>query len=431
MEWLSMKRFSLYLIIALLTFTVGFAATMIMRPLRRTAATERTARLALKTQSTAPSCGSESVRRLKEASRADAADANLRHLLGEAYRDLGCYEEASRAYQEAITIAPSDSQPYGDLANTYDHLGRYEEAIEVLKKGLRLDPEDAFSQSELGFAYNALGQYRPALKAFRRALQLDPGDAYAHATVSDTYLHLGRYREAAAEARQAISLSTVADDDAALCNAAWTLFSLNRLEETIGALQKALHLSPDNIFTHCELGRVYAVTGREEEAAASFRKAIARAPVAPDEYLERGWAFLYLGDEDAAASEARSYLHRTGWKGHEAPRAGLLAHLAYRRAHREPEARDLITEAAANGDPSFWPQKIISYLRHQMTAAELLAQASSEEEMTEAQAYLGLNLSLEGHLSEARTYLTWVRDHGSREFSGYVVVLKELKQLQN
>jgi tetratricopeptide (TPR) repeat protein len=418
------------LIIALFTFTIGVFIATVINPFL-TPIIPRRALSRPRAESTGLPCENEKVKQLREAGRADPDDASLRTELADTYQNLGCYDEASNAYQEALAIDPSDTETYSNLGNTYDQLGRYEEAIEVLRKGLKLDPEDTYNQSELGFVYNALNRYQESLRALQQNIQLDPDDAFAHAELGDTYFHLKRYQEAAAEARKAITLSQTDYDNPALDNAGLVLIKLSQYEEAIEAFQQSISLDPDNIHAYFGLGKVYTILARREDARASYKRLLAIRPLTPDEYQLRGFAYLHLGYGSAAALEARNYLNRTRWKGHESPYAGLLAYLGYRQAHRDKEADEMLAEADAHMTSPAWPKNIYRYLRSEITESKLLALASGNNELAEAHAYIGMNLSLAGRTSEAFRHLVWLDENNDKDSVEFANLIDEWSQLRD
>ena len=75
----------------------------------------------------------------------------------------------------------------------------------------------------------------------------------------------------------------------------------------------------------------------------------------------------------------------------------------------EDEARRLLDDEVAKGHTSGWPYPVIRYLRHEIEAADLLTAATSNFEMTLAQLYLGMDLTLDGHPQAALAHLRWVK----------------------
>lgn len=418
------------LIIALFTFTIGVFIATVTNPFLIPIAARR-AFNRVPAQSTAPPCENEKVKRLREAWKDEPHNAYLRTQLADTYQDLGCYDEAIDAYREALAIDPSNTDAYSNLGNTFDLLSRYDEAIVVLRKGLTIDPKDAYNYTELGYVYNALDRYQDSLKALQRNIQLDPEDAFAHAELGDTYFHLKRYADAAAEARKAIYLSLTEDDATALGNAGLILIKLNQYEEAIETFQRSISLNPDSIHAYFGLGRVYTVLGRREDSIASYERLLAIKPLTPDDYQLRGLAYLRLGYGNAAALEARNYLNKTHWKGHDSPYAGLLAYFGYRQAHHEREADEMLAEADAHMASTSWPKNIYRYLSGEITGSQLLGLASGNNELAEAHAYIGMNVSLSGRTQEALSHLVWLDENGDKDFVEFASLIDEWSRIRD
>jgi lipoprotein NlpI len=59
-----------------------------------------------------------------------------------------------------------------------------------------------------------------------------------------------------------------------------------------------------------------------------------------------------------------------------------------------------------------------------------LEQATDNDKLTEAHAYIGLDLSLEGRDEAALTHLKWVRENGNRNFVEYPLALGEIARIE-
>jgi tetratricopeptide (TPR) repeat protein len=406
----------------------------------------------------------QSAKRLVEAR---PKDANLRYLLGQAYNQSGCFEEAINSFKEAIALDPKSAvamagaihdigytyavqrkyreaaeafklaitadpkyySAYRNLGNTYDHLGQVKEAIKILKQGINIQPRDAYSHAELSYAYTLIGQMRNAMKAAKRVTQLEPTNAYAFAQLSEIYIKLKKKTAAVKLARKAISLSSVPNDNVALSNAAELLIELGKYDEAIVASKRSISLDPTLADAYFNLAHAYILIDRYGDAVASYEQGFKLAPSYTGTYLDRGWGYLYLERGAEAAADARAYIETEGWKDRHAPYAAFMAHFGYRQAKRDDEAHKIVAEAAAHIDSSSWPYKILRYLRHEITAQELIDLATNNDKQTEARAYIGMNLLLAGHRDEAYVYLEWVRKNGNKSFVEYALAITEINRL--
>jgi lipoprotein NlpI len=60
----------------------------------------------------------------------------------------------------------------------------------------------------------------------------------------------------------------------------------------------------------------------------------------------------------------------------------------------------------------------------------LIALATDGDKKTEAQAYIGMDLSLAGKSDEALIYLRWVKDNGNKNFVEYTLALSEINRIE-
>jgi lipoprotein NlpI len=143
----------------------------------------------------------------------------------------------------------------------------------------------------------------------------------------------------------------------------------------------------------------------------------------------RAWNYMYMGARgEAAASDARRLLEIVGWRSEVSQFMVLLAHLGYRQAGLDREARGVLEEAATRCDTKSWPYPVIEYMRD--SAAEtLLDAAANNDKKTEAHTYIGMDLVLKGRIDEARGHFAWVREYGNKLFLEYPLALAELNRL--
>ncbi|MEN3336863.1 MAG: hypothetical protein V7647_539 [Acidobacteriota bacterium] len=64
-----------------------------------------------------------------------------------------------------------------------------------------------------------------------------------------------------------------------------------------------------------------------------------------------------------------------------------------------------------------------------MSADQLFEIAASNNDRTEAHAYVGMDLLLKGHPEDARRHFEWVRDYGNKRFIEYTLALAELGRM--
>jgi tetratricopeptide (TPR) repeat protein len=294
-----------------------------------------------------------------------------------------------------IQSAPlSEAEANYYLGDLQVHGNLQKEAEELLQKSLALDPGFALSRISLSVLRFRQGRLDEGKKLVQEAIALDPKN----------YLGYLYYAEVLTEEKQ--------------------------YEEAIKAYKQAALLKPDAWRIHAGLAQVYLALGQDAEASKAFSAALRLDP--KNSYLNRIYSYtaLRMARGSLAAVNAMIYIRRQGWRDEHSLYMAMVTHYGYRMAKQTNEATKVLEDAAARGDTSGWPYPVIEYLRHKLTADELLALAVDNDKQTEAHAYIGLALSLDGEREAALTHLRWVRENGNRDFVEYPLALSEINRLE-
>lgn len=270
---------------------------------------------------------------------------------------------------------------------------RFDEAETYLKKSLELDAN--FTMSQISFGILRLGQRRlpEARKLLESAIASDSRNYLGH-------LHYGH-----------------------------VLAQEERYEDAIKSYQQAIQLKPGVAQTYSDLGYSYLNLGRDREAIEAFKQATRLDYKNPYLYRSRSYVYLRLAEGTLAASDARMYLRLQGWQDDHSPYMALVLHFGLRQSKQATPAGNILAEASAKLTVSEWPYPVIHYLQRKVTAPELLALATDNDKLTEAHAYIGLDLSLSGSREEALPHLHWVRENGNKNFIEYPLALAEIERL--
>jgi tetratricopeptide (TPR) repeat protein len=274
---------------------------------------------------------------------------------------------------------------------------RFDEAAEHLQKSATLDANFAPARVSLGLT--RLYQRRPAeaQKILSDALALDPRNPLAH------------YHYAS------------------------TLQAENKLEEAAASFRQAIALKPDLAGAHSALGRIYRDLRRNEEALEAYNQAVRYAPDVDSHYQSRAYVNLQLGRGNGASFDARAFIQLQGWSDDSAPYLALAAYFGYRQKGRAADAAKILAEATAKTDATAaaWPRLVCKYLAGELTAADLLKQATDNDKLTEAHTYIGLDLSLNNKRDDALPHLRWVRENGNRNFVEYPLAVTEAERIES
>ncbi|MEE9613058.1 MAG: tetratricopeptide repeat protein, partial [Desulfatiglandales bacterium] len=152
-----------------------------------------------------------------------------------------------------------------------------EKAYQLALRALSLNDSLPNAHYLLGFVYQWKKQHEEAIAELERVLALDPNDADGHAGLAELLIWAGRAEEAIVLLQEAMRLNPhypVWYLD--VLGAAYSL--LERYEEAIETLQRALIRNPDLFSTHIILASVYSETGRIEEARAEVEELLRISP---------------------------------------------------------------------------------------------------------------------------------------------------------
>jgi Flp pilus assembly protein TadD len=179
------------------------------------------------------------------------------------------------------------------------------EAENILRAVLEAEPRHAGALAELGVVVAHRGEFYEALYRLDRALKINRRDSRAHNNRGMVLGELGHHDEALAE----IEIALVQSHDS--CAVTWnnkgnTLIFLNRNEEAVVALRKAIRIDPKHVLSWYNLGIALQRLGRSAESVSALERAIELQPGYPDARFNLSMAQLSLGDYEA------------GWRNYEA-----------------------------------------------------------------------------------------------------------------
>ncbi len=167
-------------------------------------------------------------------------------------RMQGRREEALDAYRALLEIYPNYALAYAYVGRVLVQLQQYEEAVNPLSKALAMTraassvtaelPKPVSVHVLLGTALRELGRTRAAEDHFRQALQLDPRNREALDQVAAAHFRRKRFQEALDLYRTLLEIAP--DAASAHADIGVTLYYLDRTEEAIRSLERALALDP-------------------------------------------------------------------------------------------------------------------------------------------------------------------------------------------
>ena len=133
-------------------------------------------------------------------------EAEIRTILGKAYKNGGRYEDAIAMHKAALAIRPQYHKAWNNLGIVYLDSGRVVEAVRCFEQSVRCCPTYAFAYASLGAAYLYQDHAHQALPVLEKAVDLNPGIAIAHSNLALAYAMTGRFERAWDALHRAVGL---------------------------------------------------------------------------------------------------------------------------------------------------------------------------------------------------------------------------------
>lgn len=182
---------------------------------------------------------------------------------------------AKPALRSAIQLAPSDVVPRFQLGGLYYTENHFHAAVRELREAVRLKPDFMPAHLLLGAALEELEDRDGALRSYRKAIDFTEHQKLRQ---EQPYLFLGRF-----------------------------LVRLNRHEEGLPYLQKAVDINPGSSEALYLIGKVMNAQGRHMEAIEALKKSAESHPQYPEPRYMLSRIYLRLGRQQEAEKEFRVF----------------------------------------------------------------------------------------------------------------------------
>jgi tetratricopeptide (TPR) repeat protein len=248
--------------------------------------------------------------------------------LAHIYARNGLREEAMECCERAYLVLPRDAQNAMYRAEIAMAFGEEQESIQLLTQAIEADPtsvparialafenasqgflDEARTQFQvaanlapgyadvrynLGLLYVGEGRSEEALAEFRRALALNPSYLPARHSMSHLLCRLGQYDEGLREYARIRKQGFESSD--MLVQMGKAALALDRNDEALGYLERAIYLNPEFSPSYYYLGQAYQRSGFKNKARSAWRTYLEKAneweplgpvPVDPDTQDDR------------------------------------------------------------------------------------------------------------------------------------------------
>jgi len=211
-------------------------------------------------------------------------------------------------FQQAIDHDPHYALAYAGLADSFNILASYSamspgEAFPKAKAAATraLELDDKLAEAHTSLAFVRLGydwDRREAERGFKRAIKLNPGYATAHHWYALTLATLERLDEALSEMNRALYLDPLSL--VIQTNVGWIHHLARQYDKAIEEYLKALDLDSAFPLAHRRLGQTYEQKGMYDEALAEFKKALMIYSLDTETLAALGHLYAVSGDKARA-----------------------------------------------------------------------------------------------------------------------------------
>jgi tetratricopeptide (TPR) repeat protein len=225
----------------------------------------------------------------------------LSALIGIAQYGVGQYAAAVPYLRTAAANDPQNLQFRLLLAHGCLQSRQFQCVLDTYREILTLNAESAEADMLAGEALDEMRNHAAAIEQFRAAVKADPREPNVHFGLGYLLWTQNQFEEAAQEFQA--ELVNVPDHAQALAFLADSYIQLNRPDEAMPLIQKAIEIDPNFARAHLDLGILYADAGRQEDAIREFKLAAKLTPEDPSPHWRLARLYQSMGRKEEAAVE--------------------------------------------------------------------------------------------------------------------------------
>lgn len=224
--------------------------------------------------------------------------------------------QAIGLYEKALALDPQFVRAYAGLADCYNlamsglsPTYRYPRAKANAEKAIQLDPESAEARTSLAFMrYKFEWRWEDADREFREAIRLNPRYAQAHHWYGEFLMLMNRGEESVAELQRALDLDPFSL--AIRADMSESLVRLKRVDEARRLVNEGLQIDPNWFSFPMIMAGLLAAEGRERESAEHTWRAMTLRGIPTGEIEELRAAFEKGGLREMTRAQIRQRLRQ-------------------------------------------------------------------------------------------------------------------------
>ena len=332
---------------------------------------------------------------------------------GNEKRNAGNYGAAIADYSRAIELNPSLALAYFYRANSFCHVNNFDGAIDDYAKALEIDPSLVGAYVGRASSYLQKGDPDNAIADATKAITLNPAFAEAYRFRGDAYLRKANFVNALPDLDRNIELGNTTASaylSRAVAREGISDFSGAIVDET-----KAIELDPKLIPAYKNRAISRRSYGDYVGAIADYNRVLDSDP--SDRYMivGRTWTKFFMHDYEGAGQDAALFFKMNGGAVEgEGPFIVIVNYLSLRKSGKTSEAKVFLESSIKNAKKGEWPTQLLQLLAGQVTAEELLKQATDDGRRTEVHSLAGEAFFLAGDSKNAAAHFQWNKENGNR-----------------
>lgn len=355
----------------------------------------------------------------------DNAVAEKFYQQGTTFMQQGFYKEAIPPLTEAIKNDQHFVAAFINRALSYNKLKDYTAGLQDAESALRWNSESSYAWFHKAEAERGLGKYMDAANDYQSAAKYESESSYRYNELAAQCYESAGKIDKAKEIRDNLSKATDADS---LVGRGIFKYQKAQYSDAIKDFTAAIAQDPNLLPAYYHRGLCEATLDQYKDALVDYDKVIQLDSNYEQGYYLRGWDKFFLGDFVGSEKDFRQHVTINDMGEGHSPYSVIMCTLAYRKTNPSNPG-DYMLKWWQPYEYAKWPQPVLKFLRHEISAADLLSAADTNDRMTEAKAYIGVQDSIEGKTNEAIENLNWVQQNGNRSFSEYQLALSELARL--
>lgn len=185
-------------------------------------------------------------------------------------------ELAEKEIRGALAQEPSNAEAHALLGFCLVQSRKYDEASREAQLAVHLAPDQSYMHYVHSLVLEGLNQHRESKAAVETAIGLNPYDPNCFAQLGEIEFILGNWKAAEAAANEGLEL----DPERVRCTnlRARALVKQGRNREAQASIQSTLERSPDNAYSHANMGWSYLEKNESEKALEHFKEAMRLEP---------------------------------------------------------------------------------------------------------------------------------------------------------